>query len=33
VHGEPEAQDVFANELRFRGMQVNMPSRGSTASF
>jgi metallo-beta-lactamase family protein len=33
VHGEPEAQDVFANELRFRGMQVNMPARGSTASF
>jgi metallo-beta-lactamase family protein len=33
VHGEPEAQDVFANELRFRGMEVNMPSRGSTASF
>jgi metallo-beta-lactamase family protein len=33
VHGEPEAQDVFANELRFRGMQVNMPTRGSTASF
>ncbi|HZI30056.1 MAG TPA: MBL fold metallo-hydrolase [Gemmatimonadaceae bacterium] len=33
VHGEPESQDAFANELRFRGMQVNMPSRGSTASF
>ena len=33
VHGEPEAQDVFANELRMRGMQVSMPARNSTVSF
>jgi metallo-beta-lactamase family protein len=33
VHGEPEAQDVFANELLVRGMQVTRPTRGSTASF
>jgi metallo-beta-lactamase family protein len=33
VHGEPDAQEVFANELLFRGMQVTKPARGSTASF
>ena len=33
VHGEPEAQDVFANELLMRGMHVTKPERGSTASF
>ena len=33
VHGEPEAQDVFGNELRGRGMDVTMPIRGSAVSF
>jgi metallo-beta-lactamase family protein len=33
VHGEPEAQDAFANELRMRGMQVTTPARASVASF
>jgi metallo-beta-lactamase family protein len=33
VHGEPEPQDVFANELRIRGMDVTTPSRGSSVPF
>lgn len=33
VHGEPEAQEAFGNELLFRGLQVTKPARGSTASF
>ncbi len=33
VHGEPEAQEAFGNELLVRGMQVTKPARGSTASF
>jgi metallo-beta-lactamase family protein len=33
VHGEPEAQEAFGNELRTRGMDVQAPSRGSTAAF
>ncbi len=33
VHGEPEVQDVFGNELRIRGMDVSIPERGSVASF
>jgi metallo-beta-lactamase family protein len=33
VHGEPEAQEVFGNELRSRGMDVQAPARGSTAAF
>lgn len=33
VHGEPEAQDTFANELRMRGMQVTAPARASVVSF
>lgn len=33
VHGEPESQDVFAGELRNRGMDVSMPERNSSASF
>jgi len=33
VHGEPEAQDVFWNELRIRGLDVTAPVRGSTLSF
>lgn len=33
VHGEPEVQDVFGNELRIRGMDVSIPDRGSVASF
>lgn len=33
VHGEPEAQDVFGNELRIRGMDVSIPDRGSVVSF
>lgn len=31
VHGEPEAQDTFANELRMRGFAVNAPARGESA--
>jgi len=33
VHGEPDAQDAFANELRVRGLDVTTPSRGSSATF
>jgi metallo-beta-lactamase family protein len=33
VHGEPESQEVFGNELRIRGMRVNAPARNSTVSF
>src|SRR5687767_5160489 len=33
VHGEPEAQDVFVNELRIRQMDVTTPERGSVVSF
>jgi metallo-beta-lactamase family protein len=33
VHGEPEAQDAFGNELRIRRMDVTMPTRGSTIPF
>ena len=33
VHGEPEAQDVFAGELRKRGMDVTTPERGSSVTF
>ncbi len=33
VHGEPEAQDVFGNVLRLRGMDVTTPIRGSTTLF
>jgi metallo-beta-lactamase family protein len=33
VHGEPEAQDAFSEQLRNRGMDVQSPTRGSTAPF
>ena len=33
VHGEPEAQDAFGNELRIRRMDVTTPERGSVVSF
>ena len=33
VHGEAEAQDVFANELRIRGMEVTTPLRGTSVPF
>jgi metallo-beta-lactamase family protein len=33
VHGEPEAQDVFAGVVRGRGMVVSAPSPGEKASF
>lgn len=33
VHGEPDAQDAFGNELLVRGMDVNTPARGNTISF
>jgi metallo-beta-lactamase family protein len=33
VHGEPEAQDAFSNELRIRRMDVTTPERGSVVSF
>lgn len=33
VHGEPEAQDALASELRMRGMDVSTPSRGQTLPF
>ena len=33
VHGEPEAQEVFGNELRIRRLDVTTPSRGSTIPF
>lgn len=33
VHGEPEVQEVFRNELLIRGMNVTAPARGSTAPF
>jgi metallo-beta-lactamase family protein len=33
VHGEPAAQDTFANELGMHGFRVNAPSRGDTAVF
>jgi metallo-beta-lactamase family protein len=33
VHGEPEAQEVFGNELLIRGMNVTKPDRGSVVSF
>jgi metallo-beta-lactamase family protein len=33
VHGEPEAQEVFGNELRIRRLNVTAPSRGSTIPF
>ena len=33
VHGEPEAQDVFGNELRVRRMDVTTPERGAVVSF
>ena len=33
VHGEPEAQDAFASELRTRGIQVSTPVRNSSVSF
>jgi metallo-beta-lactamase family protein len=33
VHGEPEAQDAFAESLRADGYVVTAPERGSTVSF
>jgi metallo-beta-lactamase family protein len=33
VHGEPEAQDVFRDELRIRRIAVTTPERGSAVSF
>jgi len=30
VHGEPPAQEAFANELRMLGFSVHIPSRGDT---
>jgi len=33
VHGEEEAQDVFATALRARGLVVTTPSRNSTVTF
>lgn len=33
VHGEPESQDTFANELRIRRVDVTTPSRGTTVPF
>jgi metallo-beta-lactamase family protein len=31
VHGEPEAQDSLAAELRATGVETSCPSRGATA--
>src|SRR6185295_6054748 len=33
VHGEPEAQDAFAEALRGDGYQVTTPARGTTVTF
>ena len=33
VHGEPQSQEVFGNELLMRGLNVTAPSRGSTVPF
>lgn len=33
VHGEPEAQETFSNELRIRGIDVTAPTPGSKSPF
>lgn len=33
VHGEPEAQAAFTDELRVRGLDVSSPERNSTVTF